>query len=143
MKYVPTATVFVFSALLLSLSSLAAEPAVNEMATIVTESVLPSECLATVLLDRIDGVKQFVPGKGFPIEAGVHSINGQVILDMTRCQSIDTYPEISRTADLEVNFEAGKTYYIAYDRSAPNPAEWNLLVWKVEEPGLPEEQYRQ
>lgn len=126
------ATRLIISAFLLVALPVVAEVPADEMATVVTDSDLPSECLAPVVITIIDGVKQAVPGKGFLIAPGVHSINGKATLDTSKCRRPGSDLEISRAADLVVNFEAGRTYYIAYDRSAQNSAEWKLLVWKVE-----------
>ena len=37
-------------------------------------------------------------------------------------------------ADLEVDFEAGKTYYIGYDHKSTNRDEWKLVRWGNENP---------
>ena len=121
----------------------AAEISVTDMAKVITGSSLPSECLAPVEITSVDGVKQHVPPKGYMIEAGVHSLNGRVFLDTTKCRRSDRDLEIGKTADLVVEFEAGKTYYIAYDRSSLNPEEWKLLVWKIEQAGMPEYRLQQ
>lgn len=115
----------------------------SEMARLVTESPLPSDCLAPVVINRIDGAGLVAPGKGFLLEPGIHAINGLAILDTTKCQHLEGELEITNTADLEVNFEAGKTYYIAYDRTSPNPGDWKLVVWKVEQISSPEDQSEQ
>jgi len=128
-------TKLIIAALMLAAWPVAAELLVGEMAKLVTESTPPSECLAPVVITSIDGVRQALPGKGFLIEPGAHSLNGQAILDTRKCRRPEGDLKISRADDLVVNFEAGNTYYIAYDRSAQNSAEWKLLVWKVEQAG--------
>ena len=143
-----TVTKLIISTLLLAALSAAAElpvneMAVNEMSKVITETALPSECLAPVVITSIDGVKQAVPGNGFPLEPGVHSVNGLVLLDTTKCRRPDVELDIRTTADLVVDFEAGKIYYIAYDRTFQNPEEWKLVVWKIEQSNSPEDQLQE
>ena len=102
-------------------------------ANVVTQNGLPSECLAPVAINRIDGEIRVLPARGFAIEAGVHTINGRVTLDTTKCGPMGDL-QMRRAPDLEVNFEIGRIYYVAYDRSSPNTDDWQLVVWKVEYP---------
>ena len=129
--------------LLLAALPVTAEDPVTDMAKVITDSSLPSECLSPVEITSVDGVKQHVPPKGHMLEAGVHSLNGRVYLDTTKCRRSNRNLDIRQTADLVVDFEAGNTYYIAYDRSSLNPDEWNLRVWKVEQASMPEYQPQQ
>jgi len=117
-----------------------ADQAIIEMARVVTEYGGLEECLASVEITRVDGVKQVVPAHGFQIESGVHSLNGRAILDTTKCKPLNGNQKIPGAVDLLVNFEAGNTYYIAYDRSHPSIDEWKLVVWKVEQADPPENQ---
>ena len=103
-------------------------------ANVVTQNDLPSDCLAPVAINKINGEIRVLPARGFAIEAGVHTINGRVTLDTRKCQPLDGDQQIGTTSDLEVNFEAGRIYYIAYDRSSPDTDDWQLVVWKVEYP---------
>ena len=125
-------------ALMLAAPPLVAEP-VNaeaadiEMVKVVTKTTQSAACLAPVAVYRIDGETRAVPANGFLIKPGVHTINGRARLDTTKCHPIDADHQILRVPDLEVNFEFGNTYYIAYDGRSPNPAEWGLVVWKVEQ----------
>ena len=99
---------------------------------VVTTGRLPDECLAPVEITRIDGERQAVPARGFMIEPGRHRLNGRAVLDTTRCWPMDEIQHIPPAKDLEVDFEAGKVYYLAYDRSHPDVNRWQLVVWKVE-----------
>ena len=137
---VPAVTRFLVWALILAVSTASAEPTADEMARVVTGAGLPSECLAPLLVTRIDGVKRVMPAPGFLIEPGVHTINGRALLDTKKCQPLGDDQQIATALDLEVNFETGKIYYIAYDRSHPGTAEWKLVVWRVEQVGLAESQ---
>jgi hypothetical protein len=103
-------------------------------ANVVTQNDLPSECLAPVAINRIDGEIRALSARGFTIEAGIHAINGRATLDTRKCQPLVGDQQIGTTPDLELNFEAGRIYYIAYDRSSPNTDDWQLVVWKVEYP---------
>jgi len=138
-----TVTKLIISVLLLAALPAAVELPVSEMAKVVTQSTLPSECFAPVVITSIDGVKQAVPGNGFPLEPGVHSVNGLVLLDTTKCRRSDVALDIRTTADLVVDFETGKIYYIAYDRTFQNPEEWKLVVWKIEQASSPENQLQE
>ena len=108
------------------------EPAAIEMVQVVTRAGHPGDCLAALAVNKIDGEMRVVPAQGFLIEPGVHTINGRATLDSSKCQPIAADQRIGRVADLEVNFEAGRTYYIAYDHEPQNTEEWKLVVWKVE-----------
>ncbi len=104
----------------------------GNMAKVVTRQGQPTDCLAPVAVTRIDGVREIVAAHGFLIEPGVHTLNGRVTLDTTKCHPAESDQLIGSTDDLEVNFEAGKVYYIAYDRNPLNTDERRLVVWKVE-----------
>ena len=69
----------------------------------------------------------------FFIDPGVHTINGRAVLDTTHCPLLSHIHKPGAAPDLEVYFEAGKTYYIGYDHSPDDSADWKLVVWKVEE----------
>lgn len=105
---------------------------VNEMARVLTSRGRPSQCLAPVVVNKVDGENRVVPAQGFLIEPGVHTINGKAIMDMTNCPLIDNNPTIGAADDLEVNFEPGVTYHIGYFHAPANTAEWKLVVWHLE-----------
>ena len=105
----------------------------KKMARVLTSYGRPAECLAPVSVNRIDGETRVVSAKGFLIEPGIHTINGRAILDITNCPLIDSNPNISRAADLEVNFEPGGTYHVGYYHAPANTEEWKLVVWHIEE----------
>lgn len=102
------------------------------MARVVTERGRPAECLAPLAVTRIDGEARAVSAKGFLIEPGVHTINGRATLDLSYCPLPDPRLTIGDTADLEVEFEAGSTYYIGYYYPPDKPGEWKLVVWNIE-----------
>ncbi len=108
------------------------DSAASEMAKVVTQAGRPGDCLAAFAVNRIDAEVRVVPAQGFLIEPGIHTINGRATLDTRKCQPIAADQQIGSAADLEVNFEAGRTYYIAYDHKSQNTEEWRLVVWKVE-----------
>lgn len=117
------------STLILPLSS---TPAPTDMARVITSAGRPEECLAPVSVTTIDGENIVVSAQGFFIEAGVHTINGRAMLDITNCPLIDRNPVIESAADLEVEFEPGGTYHIAYHHAPANSTDWKLVVWHVE-----------
>ena len=128
--------------LVLLVLMLAGLPAHAQLETELTETELivrvvtgpgrPVDCLAPVSVTRIDGQLKTVPAQGFLIEPGVHTINGRATLDFEQCGITDNQLQIGTTPDLEVNFEAGNTYYVAYDHKSQNTDDWNLVVWMVE-----------
>ena len=111
---------------------LSADPGTNMMARVLTSKGRPSECLAPLAVNKIDGEMTSVSEKGFLITPGVHSVNGMATLDMTNCPFIDKNPTIPTAIDLEVDFEPGATYYIGYYHAPANTAEWKLVVWHKE-----------
>lgn len=121
-------------ALALAGQSLAADLVVCDMAKVVTQISQLEDCLAPVAITRIDGEKRAVSAQSFLIEPGVHTLNGRATLDTTKCQTIKGDLQLGSSPGLEVNFEAGRTYHIAYDHESPDTAEWRLLIWKVEQP---------
>ena len=104
----------------------------NEMARVLTSKGRPAECLAPLVVNKIDGESITVSAKGFMIAPGNHSLNGMAMLDMTNCPFIDKNPTIPTAADLEFDFEPGGTYYIGYYHAPANTAEWKLVVWHQE-----------
>lgn len=113
---------------------LASEQELCEMARVVTQPGPQEDCLAPVAITMIDGEKQAVSSKGFLLEPGVHTLNGRVTLDMTKCQTITADLQLNSSAGMNADFEAGSTYYIAYDRKSSDTAEWRLVTWKIEHP---------
>jgi hypothetical protein len=111
---------------------LSAADTATDMARVITSGGRPEECLAPVSVTRIDGESRVVSAQGFFIEPGVHTINGRAILDITNCPLTDSHPMIDSAADLEVNFEPGGTYHVAYYHAPVNTKDWKLVVWHVE-----------
>lgn len=103
------------------------------MVRVVTQHGRAAQCIATLAVNRIDGEPAVVPAAEFFIEAGVHSINGRATLDTSRCPFDLEKLQISRAADLEINFETGYVYYLGYDYRSPDPAQWQLVAWRVDQ----------
>ena len=119
----------------LASTSVAQDVTEPEMARVITMNGQPARCLSPVHVQEIDGERVNVHHTGFDLEPGMHSLNGRAILDTSYCRPI--HGRISQDVpDLEAEFEAGKTYYIALDHNSRNFNEWRLVIWKVE----PEEQ---
>lgn len=108
-------------------------PEVVEMAMVISDQSRPRDCLAAVAVTRIDGQPQVVSAQGFSIEPGVHTLNGRATLDTTYCDIESDDRQINTAADLEINFEAGSSYYIGYYHKSPIAEERRLVVWKVEQ----------
>lgn len=111
---------------------LASEVEAGTMARVVTDRGRPAECLAPLAVTRIDGEARTVSAQGFLIEPGVHTVNGRATLDLSYCPLSDPGLTIGNTADLEVDFEAGSTYYIGYYYPPDRLDEWKLVVWNIE-----------
>ncbi len=104
----------------------------SDMAQVVTQGGRPVDCLSPIAVNKIDGRSKLVPAQGFEIEPGLHTLNGRAILDTTFCKVGRGGNRGGYAPDLEVDFEAGKTYHIGYDHRSTNRDEWKLVVWKVE-----------
>jgi len=104
----------------------------SEKALILTHNAHPVDCLAPVTIKKIDGKQILVSPLGFELEPGVHSINGHAKLNTSFCPVNAAGNRGGYAPDLEMNFEAGKTYYVGYDHKSKNRREWKLIVWKVE-----------
>ena len=102
------------------------------MARVVTHIERPADCIAPVMVTRIDGESATVSAKSFLIEPGTHSLNGKALLNLASCPITDSHFRMNPAEDLEVNFELGFTYYIGYYHKPENPDEWQLVVWDIE-----------
>ncbi len=102
------------------------------MARVVTHIERSDDCIAPVLVTKIDGESAAVSAKSFLIEPGTHSLNGKALLNLGSCPITDRYFRMNMAKDLEVNFELGFTYYIGYYHKPENPDEWQLVVWNIE-----------
>jgi hypothetical protein len=112
---------------------LSSELTTNQVATVITSPGRPAECIAPVLVTRVDGEDTVVSAKGFLIEAGVHTINGKAILDTTNCPLIGSNPVMRSATDLEVDFQPGSIYHVGYYHAPANPEEWRLVVWQTDD----------
>lgn len=106
--------------------------AATDMATVITRGAPPVDCVAAVEITKIDGQYKVVPAGGFDIEPGDHRLNGSALIDTTWCKFSKNGNMAGPVADLQVNFQAGRTYYIGFDHKSDNNREWKLVVWKVE-----------
>lgn len=117
---------------LLACSPIACLQAADDLAMVITMGAPPADCVADVEITRIDGEKAIVAARGFEIEPGEHSLNGRALLDTTWCKLAKDERIPGPVADLQLNFQAGRTYYIGFDHKPDNRQEWKLVVWKVE-----------
>lgn len=100
-------------------------------ARIVTRLGSAEDCLAPMIINRIDGLPLHLPMRGFPIEPGKHSLNGLAVMDTTYCP-VDPRSGFGQLPDLVVEIESGKTYYLGFDHRSRDMSDWRLVVWKVE-----------
>lgn len=103
----------------------------TEKARVITRDAKPMECISRVSVRQVDGREAFVSPQQFYLDPGRHSLSGTVALDTRYCP-VGPGNEYAAVAPLEADFEAGKTYFLGFDHSAPDRAEWSLVVWKVE-----------
>ncbi len=101
------------------------------MAMIVTSFERPTQCISPIVVNRLNGENVQMPTLGFELEPGMHSLNGRATLNLDYCKTLRGNDQFN-VADLETVFEAGKTYYVGFDHSAPRREEWRLVVWKTE-----------
>lgn len=123
---------FMLPITMLAALPVAAVLANSDMAQIVTHGGRPVDCLSPIVVNKIDGRQRIVPAQGFKIEPGLHTLNGLAVLDTTFCKVGRGGNLGGYAPDLEVNFEAGKTYHIGYDHKSKNRDDWKLVVWRVE-----------
>lgn len=102
-------------------------------AQIITSAEKPAECIAAVHVNRIDDREVKVQKLGFEIEPGVHTLSARALIDTSLCKAVGIGTGMEKVGPLEVNLEAGKTYYLGYDHSAPHRRDWKLVIWKVED----------
>jgi hypothetical protein len=107
--------------------------AAANMVRVVTQHGRAADCIAPLEVNRIDAETVVMPADEFFIEAGVHSINGRATLDTSKCPVVLDNLQIDSEPDLEVNFATGYTYYLGYDYKSPDPAQWQLIAWRVEQ----------
>src|SRR5690554_3454623 len=89
--------------------------AADELAKVVTMGAPPVDCMADVEINKIDGEKVVVAAHGFEIEAGEHTLNGRAFLDTTWCKLAKDDRIPGPLPDLQLNFQAGRTYYVGFD----------------------------
>lgn len=112
-----------------------------EMAQVVTFREDVTKCLAAVEIKTIDGKNRMLPRFGFEIEPGWHTMHGVTKVDLKRCPvNEDRIYKNVNVPPLEWLFEAGKVYYVGFDYSSPTRENWRLIVWKVEDMELDEDE---
>lgn len=93
----------------------------------------PAQCISSVKVYQIDGREVLLDSKlGFEIEPGNHELRARGVVNMSHCGKIVGGSSRTQQQPLEMNFEAGKTYYIGLDTDAPHRRDWKLVVWKTE-----------
>ena len=108
--------------------------AADDMATIITQNAKASECISRVAIQQIDGEEKFVSPQMFTLEPGRHSLRGTVALDTSypHCKAVRGNATVD-IPPLEADFEAGKRYYVGFDHSSSNIADWGYVIWKTED----------
>ena len=119
----------VLALLLLPLVSQAAE---TGKAKIVTSFSKDSQCIAAVAVNQIDGKEVLVQKAGFDLDPGTHAIQARALIKGNLCKAMGVDKGGNPTQPIEYAFEAGKTYYLGFDYSAPLRQDWKLVIWKEE-----------
>ena len=122
-----------FAVLFLFLAPLFAVAGETGKAMVITSGVQSAKCISPVHVDNIDGRAVLLPEIGFDIDPGKHSIKGRALVDTSVCRVVGAGSDRYNVEPLEVEFEAGKTYFFGLDHSAPNRGDWKYVVWKVED----------
>lgn len=123
--------IFMLTAVVLSLSALTAVAKDNQ-ARIVTNINKPVECMFSVQVMNIDGKEVLKPALGFDVDAGTHTFKARAAVDTGRCFSSSRRAQQTSIPALEIDMEAGKSYFVALNASHRDRKEWRLEVWKVE-----------
>ena len=122
-----------FAVLLLFLAPLFAVADDTVKAMVITSGVQSAKCISPVHVTNIDGREVLLPENGFDIDPGKHSVKGRALIDTSVCRTVGAGSDRYNVAALEVDFEAGKTYFLGLDHSAPNRKDWKYVIWKVED----------
>ncbi len=122
-----------FAVLIMFLAPLFAVAGETGTAQVITSGVQSTKCISPVHVNSIDGRTVQLPQLGFDIDPGKHSIKGRALIDTSVCRVVGVGSDRYNVEPLEVEFEAGKTYFFGLDHSAPNRGDWKYVVWKVED----------
>ncbi len=120
--------------LLLLLISLIALPVIADVeeARIVTSINRPLDCLFSVTVYNINGKSVITTPLAFNIKPGKYTFKLQARLNKKKCNPTITSARINRIAPLEIEVEAGKSYFLVYNASAPSYRDWKVEILKVE-----------
>ncbi len=104
----------------------------SEKARIVTSVNRPVDCVFSVNVYSIDGRRVVKTPLAFNIEPGKYTIKASATADLNLCMPAISNARTVSIPPLEIEVEAGKSYFIGYNASANNRRDWKLEVWKVE-----------
>ena len=62
----------------------------------------------------------------------VYNLKAQASFDRKQCSPTAKIAKIIRIDPLELEVEAGKSYFLAYNASSPDYKDWKMEVYKVE-----------
>ncbi len=121
--------------LLLLIVSLIAFPALADEgeARIVTSVNRPLDCLFSVTVYNINGREVLNPPLAFNIKPGKYTFKLQAIFNRKKCSPAIINAKFIKIDPLEIEVEAGKSYFLAYNASAPSHRDWKMEILKVEE----------
>ncbi len=120
---------------LVCLSVLSILPALagGDKARIVTSVNKPLDCMFSVDVYEINGKLVTETPLAFDIDPGKYTIKARSVVDTRLCMPALTSITRDLPIDpLEIEVEAGKSYFIGFNAKANNRREWKLEVWKVE-----------
>ncbi len=117
------------------LSALSILPALasSEKARIVTSVNDPLSCMFSVYVYEINGKQVTKTPLAFNIEPGKYTIKAQAAVSTKYCKpTLSAISRPLRIDPMEIEVEAGKSYFIGFDAKSENRRDWHLEVWKVE-----------
>lgn len=98
---------------------------------VITQNGIQAQCISPVRVYEINGQTTSVPSQGFFLEAGSHVLKAQGVGGGAGCPVLRVPPNYV-IPPLELEIEAGKTYYVGLDHSARRVDQWRVVAWKVE-----------
>lgn len=102
----------------------------KDKAKVITSNERPAKCIASVEIYQIDGEEVLVNPQVVELDPGEHSLKGRALnVDTTFCNALGATTRVE-IPPLVHEFEAGKTYWVGLDHSAPNRREWRLVVYR-------------
>lgn len=107
----------------------------EEKALVIASGSQAASCISPMLIKNVDGKEMAGALMQIELEPGKHTISGPAQIDTSFCSRVGISRGGKKNAlkPLEVELEAGKTYYIGVNHKASRESGWFYEVWKVED----------